>query len=103
MMNSDKFLQSVKEKVRQIDGSAEVILFGSRARRTATENSDWDFLILLDSPVDEKIKGAIRDSLFDIEIESNQVISTIIHSKNKWNDLSITPLFRNIQQEGVVI
>ncbi len=103
MMNSDKFLQSVKEKVRQIDGSAEVILFGSRARRTPTENSDWDFLILLDSPVDEKIKGAIRDSLFDIEIESNQVISTIIHSKNKWNDLSITPLFRNIQQEGVVI
>ena len=44
--NSDLILEKVKEIVHATDPEAEVILFGSRARGDAMEDSDWDILIL---------------------------------------------------------
>jgi len=42
----------VKNAVKQIEPSAEIILYGSRAREDFNEGSDWDFLILVDGIVD---------------------------------------------------
>lgn len=36
----------VKNQLLLVDGTASVILFGSRARGDAANDSDWDFLIL---------------------------------------------------------
>ena len=102
-MNTNQFLNRIKDSVKQFDQNAEVILFGSRARKDNTSSSDWDFLILLNKKANEKIKDQIRDELFEIELESEQVISTIIHSKTSWTDLSITPLYDNIKKEGIRI
>ena len=102
-MDTNQFLSKIKESVKHFDNDAEVILFGSRARKDHSSFSDWDFLILLNCSAEEVMKEQIRDELFEVELESEQVISTIIHSKSNWTDLSITPLYENIKKEGIRI
>lgn len=92
----------VKQKVNKVAPQNQVILFGSRARGTHREDSDWDFLILLDQEeLTSKEKNELRDVLYDLELELEAVISTIIHTKKDWEEMSITPLYRIIEEEGV--
>jgi uncharacterized protein len=100
-MTREEVIKIVKEALLEFDKDAEIILYGSRARGDNQEDSDWDFLILLKKTVNESIKDKIRERLFDIELETEFAFSTIIHSRQDWIDLSITPLFDNIQREGV--
>ena len=51
-MDRDILLKQVKEAVWKIEPTAEVILYGSRARGDSTCESDWDFLVLVDGPVE---------------------------------------------------
>ncbi len=48
-MKSSDILKEIKRIAKEVlpkDG--QLILYGSRARKEATEDSDWDLLILLD-------------------------------------------------------
>jgi len=73
----------VKQEVIKIDPQAEVILFGSRARGDFKDDSDWDFLVLLERPLTKDLRGIILDSLYEVELKYNSVISPIIHSKTE--------------------
>ena len=99
-MKSDELISRVKGKVQAIDPGAKVILFGSRARGDQNPSSDWDFLILSSKKTTPQFKREIRNSLIDTELESEQVISTIIFPLDTWQDYRITPLFQSIQKGG---
>ncbi len=100
-MTDAEFLQEVKRSVREIDPQAEIWLFGSRARGDARDDSDWDFLVLTEKPVDRNLKNQLRDYLFDVELQSEKVIGSIIHSRREWEeDFGVTPLYRNIKRDG---
>jgi len=99
-MKSNELISRVKGKVLAIDPGAKVILFGSRARGDQNPNSDWDFLILSSRNTTPQFKREIRNSLVDTELESEQVISTIIYPLDTWQNYKITPLFQNIEKEG---
>ena len=92
----------IKKEVQQLYANSEVILFGSRARQDHRPDSDWDFLILLDkNELTKKEKSEIRDKLYEVELNAEQVISTLIHTKSDWEKLSVTPIYQIIQKEGV--
>jgi len=59
MDERDKLIASVKEAVYEISPNADIILFGSRSRGDYTEESDWDFLILIDQEATEALKQRI--------------------------------------------
>ena len=101
---STAILVSVKAYIKAIDPEAEVILFGSRARGDAREDSDWDILILTPKIVTLKVEQAFRHKLFELELKYGQAISTFVYSKSDWNGKQrITPLYNNIQEEGILI
>lgn len=103
-MSDAEFLQAIKRSVQEIDPLAEVWLFGSRARGDARDDSDWDFLVLTDQPVDRRYKNALRDRLFDIELFSEKMIGSIIHSRREWEEIhKVTPLYRNIKRDGRLV
>ena len=102
-MSKDWIKYQVKASVRKIDPKAKVILFGSKARGDSKKDSDWDFLILTSQKVNEKLKRTIREKLIDTELEAEEVISTIIYSKKSWLNYKNTPLFENINSEGIEI
>jgi len=99
-----EILSKIKEYVKEIDAQSEVILFGSRARGEEKENSDWDILILTPSATDLKGEQKYRHKLFELELEYGQAFSTFVYSKSEWNNkYKVTPLYWNIQQEGIRI
>jgi predicted nucleotidyltransferase len=100
-MNRNELTYRVKETVKALDPEARVILFGSNARGDFRTSSDWDFLILTSSNPTQQYKKAIRDRLIDTELEAGEVISTIIFSQSKWQDYSITPLYKNVIKDGI--
>ena len=98
-------LEKVKTAVLQIELSAEIILYGSRAREDFHEGSDWDFLILVEGSVDCAREDRIRRVLYEIELDMDQIISSIIRSRQDWNSprYSVVPLHKNIEREGISI
>lgn len=104
-MNRDLLLKQVKEAVLKIEPTAEVILYGSRARGDSNADSDWDFLILVDGPVDDGRVDRIRHRLYEIEWESDQVLSSIVRSRQQWNSqpLNGTPFHQNVELEGIAL
>lgn len=102
MVTKQHILLSIKFIALAVDEHAKVVLFGSRARGDFREDSDWDVLILLEKPVTETLKRQIRDLVFDLELETDTVISTLIENKADWANYAITPLFQNVEKEGVL-
>ena len=74
------FLHQVREEVHRLIPDAKVILHGSRVRNEARQDSDRDFLIIADHPLDREIITKLKDGLYDIELENNEVVSSIRHS-----------------------
>jgi Nucleotidyltransferase domain. len=97
--------QLIRQKVNEIDNTAEVILYGSRARGDNKRDSDWDVMILLKrKDVDKKVEQTFRHHLLDIELEIGVPVSVFVYSKSDWEGkYSITPLFRSIKKEGILI
>ena len=54
----------LKQKIKEVEPSAEIILYGSRARNTAKKHSDWDFLVLSDQNIIFPIDPAPRSCSF---------------------------------------
>lgn len=93
----------IKRAIHNKDPKAVAYLFGSRARGDFRPDSDWDILILVDSKqVTNEIEDNFREGLFDIEIDSGQVISAFIYPKEYWKKVLIySPLYKKVNKEGI--
>ena len=104
-MSKDELLVSAKNAVLQLEPGARVVLYGSRARGDATSDSDWDFLVLLDGQVDNSRVGRIRTRLYDIELESDQIISSVILDEQEWEHtpFNASPFHERVSAKGVTL
>ena len=83
-MTNTETLDSMKQLVHTVLPNARVILFGSRANNTATEESDWDLLILDKNQVDKKTRWAVHDVLYPLSLELLTVINTVVANEDEW-------------------
>ena len=94
----------IRTEIKNIDPKAMVILFGSRARGNARKESDWDVLILIDSLNVDEAENRFRDKIYDLELDTGEIISLFVYNKKDWNSRhKVTPLYRSIKKEGVVL
>jgi predicted nucleotidyltransferase len=96
----------IKERIKQKNPFADVILFGSHARGQSHKDSDWDILILLNQPnvVNRLIEKEYREELYEIELTIEQSISTFVFSKIDWEQkYNMTPLYQNIKRDGIYL
>ncbi|HMD67536.1 MAG TPA: nucleotidyltransferase domain-containing protein [Chitinivibrionales bacterium] len=100
-----KILQRAKEAVLRIEPTADIILYGSRARNDFQKESDWDFLVLVDGDVDYTRTDRIRHQLHEIEWDTGEILCAIVRSRSVWKspEYQGMPLFRNIEKEGLKI
>jgi predicted nucleotidyltransferase len=95
-------IQRVKQNISDIDPSAKVILFGSRARGDERKDSDWDILVLTSYPVDLEKERKFRNHIYDLELETGEPFSLFAYSESDWNSRQkITPFYFNVIKEGV--
>ena len=100
-----RILKDIRALKRQILPNEKVILFGSQARGDAREDSDWDLLVLLNK------KGEItyeEDALYGYPFDEigwsfGIAINTLLYSTEDWEKRKITPFYKNIEKEGIVI
>ncbi len=105
-MEKALILQEIKRTVQSINPETELILFGSRARNTANEDSDWDILILVHNAKEVSLaeEQVFRDALFYLELKYAQAFSVFAVAKDTWeNKYSMSPFYQNIQKEGITI
>lgn len=99
-----QIIRRIRDEIKSTDHTAQVILFGSRAKGVAKKDSDWDVLILIDDSDTSKTEDLLRDRLFDLEIETGEVISLFVYSKKEWKTkYKVTPLYQIIKREGILL
>src|SRR3954465_12941952 len=104
LIENAQILKEIKQAVLDVDPTAEVVLFGSRARGDFHEESDWDLLILVDKEeADFEFKRKIRRVLYELELKQGTVLSSVITNKKFWQDISITPLHKEVEKDGIVL
>src|SRR5690554_3534832 len=103
MSNKEQILQKIKMVIDKNAPDSEVYLYGSQVRGNAKKLSDWDLLILLNTPnVTFDIETRFMDEFYELELETGEIFSPLIYSKDDWKlKYSITPLYENIQREGI--
>jgi predicted nucleotidyltransferase len=95
MYSNLSLFPKIKKQVHEIVPGAKVLLFGSRANGTATEESDWDVLVLTKEKADRSLKQKLHQHLFPLSVEEGTVISLLVVQEENWNN---DPSFYALQQ-----
>ena len=100
----EEILQSIKVILHSVAPEGKVILFGSRARGDAREDSDWDLLILLDKPqIESSDFDKISYPLYELGWQEGEQFSPKLYTVKEWLKRSFTPFYKNIEKEGIVL
>ncbi len=105
MDKNDDILLMIKSSVKATDPDATVILYGSFARGDNKQQSDVDLLVLLNKDsISREDEKRIKYPLYEIEFETGQIISPLVLTKKDWESRhSITPFYKNIDREGIIL
>ena len=105
-MKRPKIVEMISNAMKDTAPDAVTILYGSEARGTAREDSDFDILVLLP---DDNSRGSfanrkleIFDRLYEIELAWNVIISPLVLLKSMWEQRH-TPFTCNVINDGIVI
>ena len=81
-----------------------IVLYGSVARGTATNESDVDIAVFVRSKLDYDTEDRLSDFVVDMNLKYNKVFSVIDIDETiyrKWR--KVTPFYKNIDNEGIVL
>lgn len=98
-------LHRCKAAVRAVVPDAQVILYGSRARGDAEDDSDYDILVVVNGPVNMALEDRIRASVYPLELETGAMITVIAFGREEWDSplQRATPFHENVEREGVLL
>jgi len=80
-----------------------ILLFGSVARGTATNDSDVDILVVAKNK--DRVTSFIDDFVLDIILKGGPYFSVILYNEKEYKSLTTPPTFfmREIQPQGIKI
>ena len=95
--------KSVKKCILLADATATVILFGSRARGDAENDSDWDFLVLTEKSDIDSISQELRKIMLrEVELKYGVAISLLVKNIRTWqSEYAVTNIYESIIEEGI--
>lgn len=105
LRESDRqLLLDIKDTVLRFVPDAEIVLYGSVARGTATPESDYDLLILTGRRLTSDEKRQMSYAVYDLELEREVVISLAIYARDEWQSpvFRASPFRHNVTRDGIL-
>ena len=98
-------LHICKIAVNKLEPSAEIILYGSRARGEASADSDYDLLIITEKDATLERENRFREAIFPVELDTGRVLTVILISRKEWESplFNAMPFYKNIKKDGILI
>jgi len=105
MSNAKQFIGRLSRLGKKVlPSSASLWLYGSRARGTARDDSDWDLLILLDEEKQKSTDFVQYAYPFTLMASADdQMIIPQIYTKKQWQQMQFTPFVKNVEHDKVVL
>ncbi|MCL4499886.1 MAG: nucleotidyltransferase domain-containing protein [Chloroflexi bacterium] len=100
-----QLLIDVKDVVTRFVPDAEVMLYGSVARGTATPESDYDILVITERKLSSGEESELDGAVYELELEREVVLSLVVYSREEWQRpiFRSSPYQKNVAREGIVI
>ena len=102
--SKEEILNRIRTTLRAVAPGARAVLYGSRARGDAREDSDWDILILLDK---ERVRNEDFDEIafpiIELGWDLGEIFSPRLYALKEWMRRSFTPFYKNVEQDGIVL
>ena len=81
-----------------------VILYGSVARGTQTDESDVDVAVIMRPGATAEMHDRMLDMVVDLELACDKVLSVIRIDRDRFHEWEATlPFYQSIRKEGVVL
>ncbi len=105
MLDNTTVLRKLKHLLQQHfpDAISDIILFGSRAKGNARDDSDYDVLIVLKkTDYDWKFRDEVTDVVYDLELDEEILVDKHLISVDELEHSlrGAQPIFRNALEYG---
>lgn len=102
-MSQQDIIWQIKEVGKRVlPKGAHLLLYGSRARGDAHDDSDWDLLVLV--PMDKLLPqdyDAITYPFSELGWKINQQINPIMYTQKEWSGYDFTPFYQNVLADSI--
>ncbi len=83
----------------------KMVLFGSRARGDADPASDMDVVVILEGPLNEKVKEEVSECAWQAGFEHGIVLVPVVFTRDEWENgpESQSLLVQAVEAEGILL
>ena len=99
-----QILAEAKAAILSVEPAAEVILFGSRARGEAHEESDFDLMIVTPQEVRVLERGPYFKRTVEIDMKYGEMLSLFFISRTQWRaERRRHHFLRQVYDDGITV
>jgi predicted nucleotidyltransferase len=105
MQDIKEILDNLIPELKKIfDGVLDsIILYGSFAKQTQTDESDVDIALIVKDYTDE-MHNSMIDVTVDLELKYGKVLSVLLIDYDNFKEWeNVLPFYKNVKKEGIVL
>jgi predicted nucleotidyltransferase len=97
-------INMIRETIHKAEPTAQIILYGSRARGDAKVTSDWDVLAIVDkAQFASEDRSNLEYNIWDKGLMMGEEINLFTYTKKQWDSAPPSLFKYNVLKEGILL